>query len=702
MLAKTNPKVRGSATLVALISTAVLLTTTAMTTSNYGFAAQAPAPSKNALKAPARRAVKLGVLDLEDPIARAELILVVKLAEMTEAKVVHGGKLEVVTQQFRFEPVRTIKGIFARDSLLLTGQDLGISQFAAGADRLEQGQLLLLLLGRQGPGYFNCNSAGSIELSIPRLRDQADPLLPAVEAILAATQTRDRTAKMATLLNALRKAKDRDAAPLLLSLRRRAVIAAQTPEAWDVITPFLSNPSIEIREVTANTLAGLLDADYLRQGEIRERTAKALVAALDAAGPVLSVRVAALDALGAAGESARNVEPALAWLRADRPAATFTEHAARLRALGRSGRADQSQAVATYFEQLPLDAPVEAMLAVGRALGTLDPQAAARLFSTRLTSKSDAGLNISPELTLIGALPRNAATPALLAAFERVEQHDERLAYATACVNASDPRLTASLGELLDPRYPLVLLRATEALQRINTQESARILLPRLGNEVDLPRKLELAGFLGRHGFRDGYPYAIEHMSAPQLQEAAVEALAAIQEPKAVPELRKIWENSHDLGWNAAAIRTLGRLGQADIAPRLLQLVEQKSPPTAPALIALGDLQILKALPLVLDSLGSRNDEVVIAAARAAGKLAQAAPEAQSNPVRDRLAALVADQDASQAVRQTALDSMAALNDPRLETALVAAAQDGGLEGTELLQRVEERLGTQKVKLGPK
>ncbi len=44
-------------------------------------------------------------------------------------------------------------------------------------------------------------------------------------------------------------------------------------------------------------------------------------------------------------------------------------------------------------------------------------------------------------------------------------------------------------------------------------------------------------------------------MSSPQLQDAAVEALAAIREPKAVPELRKIWESSNDLGWNAAAIR---------------------------------------------------------------------------------------------------------------------------------------------------
>ena len=63
---------------------------------------------------------KQGMLDLEDGIARAELIIAVRLLEVSESKIVHGGKLEVVTAQYRFEPVRTLKGIYARDALLMT------------------------------------------------------------------------------------------------------------------------------------------------------------------------------------------------------------------------------------------------------------------------------------------------------------------------------------------------------------------------------------------------------------------------------------------------------------------------------------------------------------------------------------------------------------------------------------------------------
>ncbi len=101
--------------------------------------------------------------------------------------------------------------------------------------------MLLLLLGRQGPGYFNCNTAGSLEQSIPRLRDQADPLLAAVEALIAVEPAARPQAKVATLLAALRKAKGRDAVPLLISLRRRAVLAAQTPDSAEIVSRFLGD-----------------------------------------------------------------------------------------------------------------------------------------------------------------------------------------------------------------------------------------------------------------------------------------------------------------------------------------------------------------------------------------------------------------------------------------------------------------------------
>ena len=168
--------------------------------------------------------------------------------------------------------------------------------------------------------------------------------------------------------------------------------------------------------------------------------------------------------------------------------------------------------------------------------------------------------------------------------------------------------------------------------------------------------------------------------------------MGAVADPRAVPELRRIWQTSNDLAWNAAAIRALARLGQADITPRLLELARLPGDPLAPsALVGLGYLGSPEALPIVQEAIGSRSEALVIAAAEAAARLL-ARPELNSEPIRDRLAALLADADASPNVRTAALLALISLNDPRLVGALSTVARDANLEGTPLLLQVEREL----------
>jgi HEAT repeat protein len=256
--------------------------------------------------------------------------------------------------------------------------------------------------------------------------------------------------------------------------------------------------------------------------------------------------------------------------------------------------------------------------------------------------------------------------------------------------------LVPVLAALIDPTNVQVRWIALDALRKINTPEAARAAWPHLAEEVDRTRKLRLAEFIGQHGYRGGYPYAIEHRADPILRDLAVDALATIREPKAIPVLRAIWQQSNDLAWNAAAIRALGRLGQADIASRLLELAQDlKGSLTAPALIALGDLNDPRALPLIRAGLSSHSHEVAIAATRAARKLLPQAG-AQANDVRDDLANLLADVHANETVRAAALETLVSLNDPRLAMALSTAGRDAGLEGTALLQAVEDRLAARR------
>ena len=266
---------------------------------------------------------------------------------------------------------------------------------------------------------------------------------------------------------------------------------------------------------------------------------------------------------------------------------------------------------------------------------------------------------------------------------------------------AADDRLIAPLAGMLLPNEPDVRWGAIEALIKIDTDEAAKALEPHLGEETNLSGKLKIAEFLGRHGIRDGYPYAIEHMSEPYLREQAISALAAIRDPRAVGELRKILATSNDVEWNRAAVRGLGRLGAADLTPQFLAMAgDAKSPLAASALIALGDLHETRAIAMVRTGLGSRNAELLTASARAAGSLV-ALPGVQADDVRDQLAALLADPGASLEARTAALDSLVTLKDPRLDGALSRAVRDAGLEneGAELLGKIEKLLRERKVRL---
>ena len=205
----------------------------------------------------AGRPDRADILDLEPAIVQAELILAVRLVDVTETKIVHGGRDLRITEQFRFEPIRVLKGIFAHESLLMTGEDLAIYRFAETTDRLVRGQLMLVLLGRQGQNYFNCNcnSGQTLAQSIPRLESKDEPLLAAVDTLIKMIRLRDRAGRVALLVEGLREAKGRAIAPLLLSLGRRAMLAAETPGAADVILTHIKTGTPAIREVAARAPA---------------------------------------------------------------------------------------------------------------------------------------------------------------------------------------------------------------------------------------------------------------------------------------------------------------------------------------------------------------------------------------------------------------------------------------------------------------
>jgi len=133
--------------------------------------------------------------------------------------------------------------------------------------------------------------------------------------------------------------------------------------------------------------------------------------------------------------------------------------------------------------------------------------------------------------------------------------------------------------------------------------------------------------------------------------------------------------------------------------PKFLEMARNAKNPLAPsALIALGDLHDVRAVEIARAGFASRNTEILTASARAAGNLA-ALPGVRADDMGDQLASLLADPGAPQEARAAALESLVALHDPHINGALAQAARDAGLEGSDLLHKIEKLLRERKVRL---
>ncbi|HEV2494996.1 MAG TPA: HEAT repeat domain-containing protein [Terriglobia bacterium] len=248
-------------------------------------------------------------------MGKASLVMVARVADVSETKIMAGGKAETALLQFKFTPVVVLKGVFARDSLSLTSQDVGIQGYTGSAP-IERGQLRLLILGRSREGYAILRFSPSLEQAIPPLRDPSDKLIETAKVLLAVNAAPERPRKVMLLLEGLWAQKNA-AIPLLVSLERRSLLAAQTPGVMKAVLPSLSDPSPAVREQAAKSLTALLQADYLHQPALREGAANALTASLKKTELNFESRVAAFEALGAIGPNVLDNPSANALLELD-------------------------------------------------------------------------------------------------------------------------------------------------------------------------------------------------------------------------------------------------------------------------------------------------------------------------------------------------------------------------------------------------
>jgi len=354
---------------------------------------------------------------------------------------------------------------------------------------------------------------------------------------------------------------------------------------------------------------------------------------------------------------------------------------------------------------LPLDAPGHLQKSANQSWARIAASNATDRLVERIGRKKALGLDGAAEVEAFGLILPKVSDPWPLqsALLEIGLKISEQEAFVQASEHSPSPRLVSTLMNMLDPRRQRLRRLAADLLMKIDTRAAAQALRPQLRNEADLAYKLRLAVFLGRHGFDDGYPYALEHMSDPRYLEVAVEAVATIKKSGNADQLFDIYRNSNDLGWKRAAVRSLGLLGHTAFRDELMVLTRDQTHPLAPsALQALADMGDVRVIELLPAALSLRSEALAVAASRAAARIL---PQRQDHEgrteavIRTALATLARDPVAAPSVRRHALEALVASEDPQLNKVLIAMVRDIQIEQSKLLIRVRELLRELKVRM---
>src|SRR5262245_21296464 len=201
--------------------------------------------------------------NLEPGVGQAHLVMVARVASIGRLTVVQGAKTETALREYRFQPIRKLKGVFQRDLLSMTASDLGCpAEDPTVACPLKEGEFRLLILAQQQGRTWGCVSAapGATTLAerVPLLAGPDDPLVGVVDTLIQVADSRSRRERAGLLLKRLDGLGGPAAIPVLTSLRLRSDWAAAEGSAIPVVAKLTRDPSASVRSAALESLRDIL------------------------------------------------------------------------------------------------------------------------------------------------------------------------------------------------------------------------------------------------------------------------------------------------------------------------------------------------------------------------------------------------------------------------------------------------------------
>lgn len=558
---------------------------------------------------------------LEPVVGQAHLVMVARVASISRLTVVEGAKTDVVLREYRFQPVRRLKGIFQRDQLSMTADDLGCpADDAALAPPLKEGEFRLLILAQQQGRTLGCVSASpgatTFEERVPLLTGPDDPLVAVVETLIQVADSRSRRERAALLVERLARVDGLAAVPLLSSLRLRADWAAADERALASLARLARHPSTAVRGAALEVLRDVLAIRIMPDdpGQL-DSVAEALREVLVSNAAITRIRLAALEALGhLLALKADIVWPRELLIAQLTGAATHAERATAVTALARIAHPQAVAAVLGALAGLPLDELPGRESVYARAAVRIDAPGAERVLLARLQRSIEARQSLEAEVEPLGRMRSKASLPLLLTAADQTTLAPvDRLRIAWALGRLGDDRAVPVLtGWLRGKDYELKEF-ALAALENLDSPVAAREVRSLLKSEPHLPNKLRLARLLARHDLGDGYALATEHLADVAHTAQATLVLAALDDPRTSKDLTAIVAARPDRRWHAAALAGLAAINDAAARRQLLVILgDERHPMAADAAEAAGlaaDADLLLPLAALVRS---RNRQIAL------------------------------------------------------------------------------------------
>ena len=566
--------------------------------------------------------------NLEPGVGQAHLVMVARVASVGKLTVVEGAKTDVTLREYRFQPIKRLKGLFQRDQLSMTSADLGCStDDASDSCPLKEGEFRLLILAQQPGQTWGCVSAPSASATfderVPLLSGADDPIVSVVESLIRVSDSRSRRERAALLVERLQTLDGVAAIPLLTSLRLRADWAAAIPETLPALTRLAGSKSTVERASAIATIRDVLATGVKPQdAKLLDGAANTLFTVFETEIEATTVRVDALEAMRHLLSLKPNVAGAREVLEKQaRSAPTNAERTAALTALARITHPQAKAAVLDAIAALPLDeAPARETEYINAAL-RVDSAAGEKVVLRRLERSMQARQSIEAEVDALGRRRSKASLELLLAAAKQPSlSASDRRKVAWALGLLGDERAVPALATWMRSDNYQLKEAALAALENLDAPTGAREVRSLLRTEAHLPYKLRVARLLARHGLADGYSLAAEHLSDGAQTAAAALVLAALGDPRTTKDLSAIVSARPDRRWHAAALIGLAAAGDVVTKRQLTAILADDRHPlalgAAEAAGLSGDPELLAPLAKFVQSRNRQIAATALAAVR--------------------------------------------------------------------------------------